>query len=277
MRNIKLVIEYDGSRFHGFQKQKNTRLLTVQGLLEKVIEHVTGSKVKTASSGRTDTGVNALNQVVTFKTPSDKSVEEMKKAFNALCLDKIIIKECEDVPPRFHARFTATARTYRYYILNREQKPCIGMAYVHFLKKKLDIALMLEGCSFLVGEKDFIGVSSCIKETTISIRRLYSANVYTGPEFVAKNGFIDIPVCGDWIDDLVIIEFRASGFLRSMARMMCALLIRIGTGRCKPCEVKRILDARDPSLVPAAVPPNALFLCKIDFEDAGIDANVENV
>ena len=267
MRNIKLVIEYDGSHFNGFQKQRNLKFPTVQGLLEKAIEHVIGDKVKTASSGRTDTGVNALNQVVTFKTNCEKSVEELKGAFNALCKNKIIIKSCEDVPPRFHARFTAASRTYRYYILNRKEKPCVGSAYVYNFRKKLDLDLMRKGGAYFIGEKDFLGVSSCIKETTISIRKIFYLNIYRGTEFISKYGFIDIPVCGDWSEDLIIIEICASGFLRSMARMICALLIRIGTSRCEPEEVLRILEAKNPSLLPAAVPPNALFLTKVEFKE----------
>lgn len=267
MRNIKLVIEYDGSNFYGFQKQKNSKLPTVQGLLEKAIERVTGEKIKTASSGRTDTGVNALNQIVTFKTCCDKSVDEFKGAFNALCKDKIIVKSCEDVPPRFHARFSASSRTYRYYILNRKEKACVGSAYVYNFRKKLDLDLMRRGAAYFIGEKDFLGVSSCIKETTISIRKIFSLDIYRGTEFVSKYGFIDIPVCGDWAEDLVIIEICASGFLRSMARMICALLIRIGTSRCKPEEVLRILESKNPSLLPAAVPPNALFLTKVEFNE----------
>jgi len=267
MRNIKLVIEYDGSCFYGFQKQKNTKLPTVQGLLEKALERLTGEKIKTASSGRTDTGVHALKQVTTFKTSCTKSIEEIKAALNALCKDKIAIKSCEDVPPRFHARFTAVSRTYRYYILNRSQKLCIGSSYVYHFRKKLDLELMRKGGAYFVGEKDFLGISSCIKETTVSIRKVFNVNVYAGTEFIDKYGSIDIPSRGEWLDDLVIIEIKASGFLRSMARMMCALLIKIGTLRCPPEEVLFILEKKNPSLLPAAVPPHALFLADVEFGD----------
>ncbi len=266
LRNIKMVLEYDGSKFHGFQKQKIARLATVQGLLEKTLSQITGESIKTVSAGRTDKGVHALHQVITFKTKCDKPAEELKRAVNALCCDKISVIQAQEMPPRFHARFTATSRTYRYYILNRMEKPTIGLEYIYHYKKKLDIERMRSGAVHFIGEKDFLGFSSCIKETEISIRKVFSLHINTGDEYLEKHGCFEIPVRGSWVKDIIVIELKASGFLRSMARMICAMLIRIGTGRSEPDEVLRILEKKNPSLLPAAAPAHALYLSNVTYD-----------
>lgn len=265
IKNIKLVIEYDGSIFRGFQKQPKTNYFTVQGFLEAAIGQITGETIKSVCAGRTDRGVHAIKQVVTFNTRAKTEPAEFKRALNEICKEKLYVREAEEVPMRFHARFTAKSRTYQYYILNRRDKSCIGQNYIYHYKKALDLDRMRDAALHFIGEKDFLGFSSCIKETEVSIRKVYSVDIYSGHEFIERYGFPEIPIRNEWIEDLVVIELKASGFLRSMARMICAMLIRIGTGRSEAAEIDTILGKRDPSLLPAAVPPYALFLSDVEY------------
>ena len=117
MRNIKLIIEYDGSFYSGFQKQKQGDIETVQDSIEYVLSKILKTNIETIGSGRTDSGVHALNQVISFKYDGDVTTNEIQRALNAMLHGKIVIKSCEEVPLDFHARFSAKKRTYRYYIL----------------------------------------------------------------------------------------------------------------------------------------------------------------
>lgn len=264
-RTIRLVMKYDGSNFKGFQKQKREGLETVQDMLEGIIRQVLGEDVKTTGCGRTDTGVHALMQTVSFKCRSDKPASEMKRAFNALFRGKAVITSAEDAPEGFSARFSAKSRTYRYYILNRREHPVIGGAYVYAVRDRLDIRAMKEAARLFVGEKDFKGFSTCVEDGRPTIRRVISSEVYTGPEIERLMGGFEIPVISGWRDDMVVYEVTANGFLRSMVRMMTGMLIRIGRGQSRKSDIEEIIRTRDSSLVHSPAPPNALFLASAEY------------
>ncbi len=265
MQNIKMIIEYDGSFFHGFQKQKRLRLPTVQDLLEQTLSEILSENILTIGAGRTDTGVHALNQTVSFKYSGKMPPNEIKRALNAILREKIIIKSCVYVPDSFHARFSAKKRTYRYYILNLKDFPAIGKEYVYNIREKLNIDSMKSAANLFIGEKDFKGFSSCVEDNRSTIRRVFSSNIYTGQEFVNLYGGIEIPIKSSWIEYLIIYETAANGFLRSMVRMMTGMLIRIGRGKCKENEILKIIATKDSSLVHSPAPPHALFLSEVDY------------
>ncbi len=265
MRNIKLVIEYDGSFYCGFQKQKKDGILTVQDEIEYILNRVLKQEIETIGSGRTDSGVHALNQVVSFKYDGDVTTNEIQRALNAMLHGKIIIKSCEDVPLDFHARFSAKKRTYRYYILNRKLYPSIGYNYVFNLRDKLDIDIMKQGAKLFIGEKDFLAFSSSTDKDKPTIRKVFDSNVYTGIEFIEKYGNIDIPIRNSWIEDLVIYEVTANGFLRSMVRLMTGTLIRIGRKKGSLNEITEALRTKNQALVHNPAPAHALFLTNVEY------------
>lgn len=266
-RNIKIVMTYDGSHFRGFQKQKKEELETVQDTLENILSRILGEEIKTTGCGRTDAGVHALRQTVTFKCKNSKTPpSEMMRALNALLRGKARILSCEEVHERFSARFSAKKRTYRYYILNRQEYPVIGFSYVCSIREKMDIEAMKKAAALYVGEKDFKGFSTCNEDGRPTLRNVMSSRIFTGEEFEQEYGGFDIPVISGWKKDLVIYEISANGFLRSMVRMLTGMLIRIGRGQSSERDIEEIFRTRDASLVHSPAPANALFLIGAEYE-----------
>ena len=265
MRNIKLIIEYDGSFYSGFQKQKQGDIETVQDSIEYVLSKILKTNIETIGSGRTDSGVHALNQVISFKYDGDVTTNEIQRALNAMLHGKIVIKSCEEVPLDFHARFSAKKRTYRYYILNRKLYPSIGYNYVYNLRDKLDIDTMKKAAKLFIGEKDFLAFSSSTDKEKPTIRKVFDSTIYTGKEFIEKYGYIDIPIRNSWIEDLVIYEVTANGFLRSMVRLMTGTLIRIGRKKGTPDEIIKAIETKNQALVHNPAPAHALFLSEVEY------------
>ncbi|MEM2982928.1 MAG: tRNA pseudouridine(38-40) synthase TruA [Candidatus Bathyarchaeia archaeon] len=153
MRNIKLVIEYDGTNYHGWQVQPGVP--TIQGVLEDAINRITQYRSRLIGSGRTDAGVHALNQVANFLTPSSLPPEVLKRALNALLPEDIVTKEAEEVPVDFHARYDAKRKRYSYRILRTEMGSAFHHRYCWMLPYHLDVEAMNEACKYLMGIHDF--------------------------------------------------------------------------------------------------------------------------
>lgn len=263
MRNIKIILEYDGTGFMGFQKQSRTDRPTIQDTLEQVLKRVCGEAIKTSCAGRTDTGVHALGQVVSFKTESALPLRDLKRAMNALLPDAIAVREMEEVEIDFHARFSAKCRYYNYYILNSETRSPLGRAYFHHRRKQLDIELMREAVQWLVGEKDFTSFSCSLTETDTPIRRIDYIRITKGFDLPGDSSF-PVPVSGI-LPALIVIELRGNGFLHSMVRFIVATLIKVGEGRMTSEDVKKILDAKKPGLMSTIAPACGLFLMKVEY------------
>ncbi|MEK7274157.1 MAG: tRNA pseudouridine(38-40) synthase TruA, partial [Candidatus Desantisbacteria bacterium] len=161
MRNIKLTIEYDGTGYHGWQYQPNA--VTIQGVMEEKVGRLVNEKVSLAASGRTDAGVHALNQVANFRTSSKISCEALHRGLDGLLPEDIAIIDVMDVDEDFHSRFSATGKIYIYQILNRLHPSALLNRFSWFIRCPLDIALMNEAASHLIGEHDFSSfrASSC--------------------------------------------------------------------------------------------------------------------
>lgn len=258
-----MLLEYDGSGFNGFQKQKKAGLVTVQNELERALKRLLGEDVKTHAAGRTDTGVHALGQVVSFRTGSAHEVSVIGRALNALLPDCISIREATEEDPAFHARFSARFRIYHYYILNRKTPSALCRNFVYHLKKPLDLGKMRQASSHLIGSHDFTSFCSAVKEVEQTQRCVSHIRIFRPGE--SEYEAEPLTWGGHISRDLVVCEFKANSFLHSMVRLIMAVLIRVGEGKMSPSEVLQILLRRRPGLMSTKVPSHALFLMQVVY------------
>jgi|YNPBryunderm2012_1023409.scaffolds.fasta_scaffold04169_7 tRNA pseudouridine38-40 synthase len=242
MRNIKLTIAYDGSSFFGFQIQPNVP--TIQGTLESVLTEITGENIEVIGAGRTDAGVHAINQVVNFKTNSRIPIEKLLIAVNSLLPDSIVVKEAEEVPLDFHARFSAKSRSYIYLVYSAPFPSPFLRSYAWYLKEKPDIQKMSDLVDIFKGEKDFISFSKSDGEGTI--REIYDISVFE------KNPFI-------------IFYTKANGFLRGMVRLIVRVLVDAGYGSIDREGIESIINAKRRGLIRGIAPPYGLYLYRIEY------------
>ncbi len=245
MRNIRLVIEYDGKDFNGWQKQTNK--LNIQGEIERAIEVVTGESVDLIASGRTDAGVNALGQVANFKIEKDIPIEKIPYALNSQLKKSIRIQSAEEVDERFHSRYSCKRKTYRYVINNSEQGSAIYRNMEYHFPAKLDDNKMNEAIQYLIGEHDFKSFKASGTSSKSSVRTIYDARV-------KREG------------NLVIIELTGNGFLYNMVRIISGTLVDVGIGKTKPEDLKSILEAKDRLEAGKTLPATGLVLVKVLYE-----------
>ena len=254
-RNFLLTIEYDGSNFSGWQRQPNAR--TVQGEMEKVLTKVCGAKVELNGTSRTDAGVHALGQRASFKgeygIPTDKI---MNAANNHLCGGKrlgsligdIRIKNLEEKPLDFHARFDSKGKKYRYVIQNGGQVNIFRRNYCYYVEAPLDIESMKDAAKYIVGTHDFAcfqASGSQIRETTV--RTVYDLDVYKD-------------------SDDVILEISGDGFLYNMVRIIAGTLVEVGLGKIKPDKVKLAIDSGLRQNAGHTAPAQGLYLVEVYYE-----------
>ncbi len=246
-RNIKLVLQYDGTGFHGFQRQPSRP--TVQAALEEALQKLTGSAVKIgAASGRTDAGVHASSQVVHFKTQSLLTPWEIRKALNAILPPSVAVREALDVPDEFHSRFHTKEKTYEYLIWNHEARSPFYAQRAWHVRDRLNLSKMRKAAKILTGKHDFR--SFC---TTDPDRRGNNA-VRTIKKFEVKRE-----------GDVVRIRVTADGFLYRMVRNLTGALVEIGRGRLDFNELPGILKARDRRSVGQGAPAQGLYLVDVTY------------
>lgn len=245
LKNFKLIIEYDGSAYHGWQRQKADR--TIQGEIEKALSKMTGKKIGLTGSGRTDAGVHSFGQTANFLCDTALTPDIFLKGLNSLLDDDIVIRECEYVGENFHARRDAKSKIYRYRILNRAIPSAVGRQYAWHIRKPLDCEAMRAAISHIVGEHDFKSF-----EGTGSPRAHTRRNVKVC-ELKTKNS------------DFRVFEIEANGFLRFMVRNIVGTLVDVGLGKFGPEGFKEILDSKDRSKAGATAPPQGLFLLLVKY------------
>ena len=175
MRNIKLIIEYDGKKFGGWQKQPTK--LNIQGEIEQAIKEITGEEIELTASGRTDAGVHSLGQVANFKTNSKIEIDKIPYAINSKLKKSIVIKSAEEVEENFHARYNCKGKKYKYIINNSEQGTAIYRGLECHIPQKLDIEKMQEAIKYFEGEHDFKGFRASGTSSKSSVRTIYKAEV----------------------------------------------------------------------------------------------------
>lgn len=246
IRNIKLVIEYDGTNYHGWQVQKGQ--ISIQEVITRAIKKVTNKSVTLCGAGRTDSGVHAVGQVANFFTTSKLPTQTMLRAFNANLPSDIVIKKAVEVPESFHARFRAKKKTYFYTILNAPTRSALRRSSVWFINnKKLEVDLMRKGASFLKGRRDFRAFTSKSTKEDNCVRKIYSLRI------TRQNSFVYIKITGD-------------GFLYNMVRAIVGTLVQVGRKKILPKEVKKILNSHDRKRASATAPAQGLCLQKIAYE-----------
>ncbi len=241
---FRLVIEYDGTRYHGWQKQPEDP--SIQAEIEKILKTLTQCDVHVAGSGRTDAGVHAIGQVAHFQCETCLSPEKFHDALNKMLPGDIIIRECTHAAIDFHARFSAKRKTYRYGILNSRNPVAIGRHYVWHVMKHLDVSLMQQAATLLVGEKDFKSFEGVGSPRKTTVRTIYRTSVY-------KDG------------DTVYFEVTGSGFLKFMVRNITGTLVEVGLGKISPEQFGEILAGRDRAKAGPTAPPYGLFLVNVNY------------
>ena len=244
-RNLKIVVEYDGTNYFGWQLQKDQP--TIQGELQRAVEEIVGRKTLVVGAGRTDAGVHAEGQVGNFHTSSPVPARKWPDALNAHLPDDIAVVAAEDVPLEFHAQFAATSKVYRYRILNRATRSPLERARTHLVRTPLDVLSMQAAARHLVGTHDFRAFGSEMSKKENTERTLFAFDVRSsGP-------FVDFVVHGD-------------GFLYNQVRSMVGTLIPVGLGSKTPASLKEVLEGKDRSRAGANVPAKGLTLVEVRFD-----------
>ena len=245
MRNIKLTIEYDGKCYNGWQKQPNK--LNIQGEIERAIYNITKEEVDLIGSGRTDAGVHALGQVANFKTNSQISIEKLPLAINSQLKNSIVIKEAEDVNERFHSRYNAKRKTYRYIINNSKCGTAIYRNLEYSYPFKLDAEKMKQASKYFEGEHDFKAFKSSGTSSKNSVRTIYKA-------IVKQEG------------EKIIIELTGNGFLYNMVRIISGTLLDVGLGKIQPEEIPEMIESKDRQRAGKTLPAHGLYLVEVKYD-----------
>jgi tRNA pseudouridine38-40 synthase len=243
--NFKLIIEYDGTAYHGWQHQG--ALPTIQAEIEKALARISGGRVRVFGSGRTDAGVHAFGQVASLALDTRLGSQELQRALNSLLPADIVIRHCSAAEPAFHARYSAKSKTYHYRILNRAVAPAVGRQYVWAIRHPLDRAAMRAAIPALLGRHDFKAFEGAGSPRAHSVREVMSAELTeTAP-------------------DELLFAISADGFLRGMVRNIVGTLAEVGRGRRPPADVARILASRDRRAAGITAPPQGLFLAEVRY------------
>lgn len=245
-QNYKMILSYDGSRYYGWEHQPNTEL-TIQGKLETVLSRLTGEAVTVIGAGRTDAGVHARGMCANVLLDTELSEDEIRAYMNRYLPEDISINELKRCGDRFHARFKASGKTYRYSCWYGEQKPVFERKYVRVLEQKPDIGKMKVAAAYLIGEHDFKSFCGNSKMKKSTVRRIDS---------------IDITENGSYIR----LYFHGTGFLQNQVRIMTGTLLEIGFGKRAPEEMQAILEKKDRKAAGFTAEPQGLCLMKVDYE-----------
>jgi len=245
LRNIKLLIEYDGTNYLGWQVQPKGP--TLQGILEEKLGLLTGEPIRLFGSGRTDSGVHALGQVAHFKTQSQMDIHTIQRALNSLLPHDIAIQKVEEVDEGFHARKHSKSKVYEYRILNRNLRSVFHRGYVWYIPQKLNLTEMKKATRSLIGEHDFSAFRTVGSPTRTTVRRVIRAEWKRGR------------------DGLIRFEIEANGFLKQMVRSIIGTLVEIGKGRMKAAEIRKVLNSRDRKEAGPTAPAQGLFLKEVKY------------
>jgi tRNA pseudouridine38-40 synthase len=251
--NLACLIEYDGSKFYGFQKQEkdhqNPNTRTIQTELERALSKFANQSVNVITAGRTDAGVHALGQVINFKTTVNRGLYGWIRGTNSFLPDDIVIHECIPVADDFSARFDAISRTYHYYLINSPTRPAVLSKKIGWVHGELNLQKMQEACQYLLGKHDFSSfrASNCQANNPVKIM--------TQSEMSIIN------------PNIICFKFTANSFLYHMVRNLVGALIHIGKGKLNLAEFISIIDARNRIKAPPTFMPDGLYLAKVTYKD----------
>lgn len=241
-----LSIEYIGEKYYGWQKQNSDSTNTVQYFVDKAISKVANHEVKTICSGRTDTGVNALNQIIHFDSDSSRSEKNWIDGINSNLPNDIRLKSILRVNEEFHARFSAKSRTYKYFINNDSESTIFNNAYTWIIDEKLSITSMKSCLKYLKGKQDYSCFQSSGCQAHTSIRNVQSLSL-------EKN------------KNIITFTITANAFLYHMVRNIVGMLVDVGLGKLEPKQVKKIIQKGDRSFSSKMAPAHGLFLWRVAY------------
>ncbi|MGP6157973.1 MAG: tRNA pseudouridine(38-40) synthase TruA [Vulcanimicrobiaceae bacterium] len=242
----RVVVEYDGTDFKGFQFQPELR--TVAGELETALSRLFDRPVKVAAAGRTDTGVHAVGQVASFVSHDGFPIEKLTLALNSLLPTDLSARDAARVEGRFSARLDALERTYTYVVYNRRDPSAVLRRFAHHEHRALDVERMREAARAWLGTHDFITFCGVLPERGGTVRTLHAL------EF-ERSG------------EMLQLHFRANGFLHRMVRVLTGTLLDVGAGKREPREAATMLAALDRRAAGPTAPPNGLFLVDVRYPD----------
>ena len=245
MKNFKFIIEYDGTAYHGWQRQKDDR--TIQQEIEQALAEMTRGPVPINGSGRTDAGVHAYGQVANFHCETDLTPEVFKKGLNSILPKDIVIKDCQRVSGSFHARYDVKSKVYHYRIWNHELPLAIGRHYAWHIRRKLNVTAMQSAMAHLIGEHDFKAFEGTGSPRSHTIRR------------------VSIAELSEDVDGALIFKIEADGFLRYMVRNIVGTLVDVGLGKIPPADVKVILESKNRGNASPTAPAHGLFLMEVKY------------
>lgn len=244
-KNIKMILSYDGTAYHGWQRQKNDR--TIQAALEEKIRIITNRQANVIGSGRTDAGVHALNQVCNFHTDAKMDPESLRQALNSLLPDDIFIKSAEYAGPEFHSRYSARSKIYEYRVLNAKGRDIFLRNYTWHIRDPLSREEMKKCLDLLVGNHDFSSFRSTGSNDVNPVRNMIRTGIR------------------DQGDGIILFSFEAEGFLRHMVRNIMGTLIEAGRGRISSSEFEDIFLSKDRQKAGIKSPAKGLFLVMVNY------------
>ena len=247
MRNFRIVIQYEGTRYQGWQRQGTTQN-TLQGKFEALLSKIAGTPVEIQASGRTDAGVHALGQTANFHMNTELSCEELLDKMNQYLPEDVAVISCQEAAPRFHARLNAVGKTYCYRIHNSKIPAVFDRRLVWQIEQQLDVDAMKTAAKYLVGTHDFTSFCTKKEEVTNHVRTIYE---------------LDLTRSGD----MITLRIRGNGFLYNMVRIITGTLLRVGGGMIAPEEIPDILAAKDRGRAGETAPPQGLRLVKIEYPE----------
>ena len=245
MKNVKIIIEYDGTDYHGWQCQAD--LPTVQKTIEDAIRKITRENVKITGSGRTDAGVHAIGQVANFFIETRMDTDTLRKALNSTLPRDISIIKTQEVPDGFHAQFSSRSKVYEYRIFNMPHPPALQRNRVWHIQEKLDTKKMREAAAYLEGTHDFSVFATAditVKTTVRTVKRVHVRKTREG---------------------IISFEIEADGFLKRMVRMITGTLVETGRGKLTPEGFGQILAEGQKTKNVFTAPPGGLFLKKVIY------------
>ncbi len=245
MKNYKLIIEYDGSRYYGWQRQPGQN--TIQGKVENILSILCGKEIEVIGAGRTDAGVHARGMAANAFMDTPLSAEEIRDYLNRYLPDDIAVREVREASPRFHARYNAIGKTYRYTCFDGPVKSVFDRKYYTPLCEAPDLERMRRAARILEGEHDF---------------RNFCVNPRMKKSTVRRVDRIDIEREGDYL----LFTVHGTGFLQNMVRIMVGTLLEVGFGRMEPEQVREALEARERQKAGPTAPAQGLCLLSVDYD-----------
>ncbi|HNP81879.1 MAG TPA: tRNA pseudouridine(38-40) synthase TruA [Nitrospira sp.] len=249
MTTFKLVLEYDGTRYAGWQRQLNVP--TIQATVEDALAAIAQTRLTLVGAGRTDAGVHAFGQVASFRTDRRLSQREWLRALNAHLPADISALSVEAVPDHFHARYSAKGKLYEYHLMNRPERAPLLRERAWMLYKPLDFAAMTEAAACLTGSHDFSSFETAPTDNENPQCRLQQADL-------RRQG------------DLIILSFYADRFLKQMVRAMVGTLVEVGQGKRTAPDMRTVLAARARAAAGRTAPAHGLYLVRVDYTEGSI-------